>query len=329
MIRTLALIAMTPAWTVAADFARSPYAALLTPTVDAPSPVESPQPASQVDPLAPAEPVPATASEAAGAPPAEDVPLPTLGPQIDLERGDPDPVIDGVGWVLGIPSKLVLWDSRVNNHAVSEKTVEEATEFLAANGVDGVMVRVNQYDPLGEWRRLIENDKVGVGWRATVGGLYTLGYSVLPGRLFGGDWYNPFTDTVHVYSDVPALALEQAAAAKDVREKSHPGFYSAVQLVPFVGIVHEVRSKQKVFEHLDKTGTIDERAEARRVLQPQMGAEVGGQAALMAPGAQALLSVGGAAVGHVVGRVQAARIEDESVTPASAEAPVPQSLPER
>ncbi|MGL4513200.1 MAG: hypothetical protein ACRCT8_08925 [Lacipirellulaceae bacterium] len=345
MIRSLLALSFVPVAALAADTApshvgSSPYAALLTPAIDAPLPVVAPASAAQVDPLAPVSDSSAdvgadalasapddTPIETAqsGAPPAIQ-PLATLGPQIDLERGDPNGVLDGVGWVLGIPSKLVLWDSRVNNHAVSEKTVEDATEFLADNGVSGVMVRVNQYDPLGEWQRLIENDKVGVGWRATVGSLYTLGYSVLPGRLFGGDWYNPFTDTVHVYSDVPALALEQAAAAKDTREKTHPGFYSAVRLLPFVGIVHEARSKQKVFAHVDANGTVEERAEARRVLQPQMGAEVGGQAALLAPGAQALLSVGGAAVGHVVGRVQAARIEDEAVTQASAEGPVGEAL---
>ncbi|WP_231934247.1 hypothetical protein [Botrimarina colliarenosi] len=240
------------------------------------------------------------------------VSLGASGVAINIEHGEPNKVLDGVGWMIGVPSKLMLLDSRADNHQISPETVEEACDFLASHEVDGVMVRVNQYDPLGEWKRLAQNDRVGLGWRATVGAVYTLGYSVLPGRLFGGDWYNPFTDTVNIYSDVPALAMEQAAQAHDVHQKSHPGFYSAVRLLPFIGIVHEARAKQAVFNFVDKNGTTDEQAEARRVLAPQMGRELGGQAAIFIPQVDAIMSVGGAAVGHVVGRYQAHQIETDA-----------------
>lgn len=246
------------------------------------------------------------------------------GIEIAVEHGEPRPFLDGVGWVIGVPNKLLLLDPRADNHDVSQETVAETTEFLSAKGVDGVMVRVNQYDPIGEWRRLAENDRVGLPWRATVGAIYTLGYSILPGRLVGGDWYNPFTDTVHVYSDVPALAMEQAAQAYDSHEKSHPGLYSAMRLLPLVGIVHEARSKEIVFDHLDETGGPEEQAEARRVLHPQLGKEVGGQAAMFVPQGEALLSIGGAAVGHVIGRYQANQIESE--TPLYGPEPHPSTL---
>lgn len=240
---------------------------------------------------------------------------------VDIERGERLPIIDSVGWVLGIPKKLLLWDHRADNHEVSDDTIEETAGYLAENEVEGVKVRVNQYDPIGEWRRLAHNDRVGFGWRATVGSVYTLGYSIVPGRLFGNDWYNPYTDSVHVYSDIPSLAMEQAAHAKDVHERTHPGFYSAMQLLPFVGLVHEARSKQSVFDHIDEHGTVEERAEARRVLQPQLGSEIGGQLFVFVPQADAVLQLTGAAVGHVVGRYQASQITshaaDENLTSAS------------
>ncbi len=227
---------------------------------------------------------------------------------VDIEHGVPKPIIDTVGWVIGIPNKILLWDSRADNHDVSQETVEDAVDFLVQNQVEGVKVRVNQYDPLGEWGRLIHNERVGLGWRATVGSVYTLGYSVLPGRLFGRDWYNPYTDSVHVYSDIPSLAMEQAAQAKDVHERTHPGFYSAMRLVPLAGIVHEARSKQSVFNHVDEHGTLEERMEARRVLHPQLGTEVAGQALIFAPQGEAIIQLTGAAVGHLVGNYQANRI---------------------
>lgn len=242
---------------------------------------------------------------------------PITSASIDVEHGEPRRVLDGIGWVIGVPTKLMLLDSRADNHDVSPETVAEATDLLASREVDGVLVRVNQYDPVGEWRRLAKNNRVGLPWRATLGAIYTLGYSVLPGRLVGGDWYNPYTDTVHVYSDVPALAMEQAAEAADSHSRSHPGLYSATRLLPLVGLVHEARAKQVVFAHVDETGTPAERAEARRVLHPQLGREVGGQAALFVPQGNALMSLGGAAVGHVVGRVQAERIASGAVDAAA------------
>ena len=241
----------------------------------------------------------------------EPAPVLQYEPPVRVEHGSQRPVMDGLGWLIGIPNKLLLWDRRADNHDVSQETVADAAQFLSENEVDGVLVRVNQYDPLGEWRRLMENDRVGIGWRATLGSAYTIGYSLLPGRLVGGDWYNPYTDTVHVYSDIPAIAMEQAAHAADTHDRSHPGFYSATRLLPLVGLVHEARSKEAVFEYVDQHGTLEERVEARKVLHAQLGSEVGGQAAVFAAQGDAIVKLGGAAIGHVVGRYQASRITAE------------------
>jgi len=76
----------------------------------------------------------------------------------------------------------------------------QLTEYLEDNDLDSVLVRVNQYDPLGEWQRLVANKRLGAGWRYTVGTFELVKYTVLPGRLLGGDWYNPYTNTVNIYS---------------------------------------------------------------------------------------------------------------------------------
>jgi hypothetical protein len=126
--------------------------------------------------------------------------------QVLVERGRPSRFLDGAGRILGAPDQLLLWNRRVNNHDVSPKTEDLVVGYLAANHLPGVMVRVNQYAPLGEWRRLKANRRVGAGWRYTVGTLRWLLYTLVPGRLIGDDWYNPFTDTINLYSDVPAIA---------------------------------------------------------------------------------------------------------------------------
>jgi len=141
--------------------------------------------------------------------------------------------------------------------------------------------------------------------------LHDLCYTVAPGRIFRRDSFNPFTNTVSLYSDIPSLALEQAAYAKDVRQRTYPGTYAAVQDLPFVGLWHESLSKEDVFTYLDVYGTPQERREADYVLCPQMGAEIGGEIGGVLPEACFLPSLAGAAVGHVVGRTRGERHLDQ------------------
>ncbi len=230
---------------------------------------------------------------------------------IEVERGKPRPIIDGIGWVTGIPSKLLLWDRRADNHDVSKDTETKVVGYLTDKEIEGVKVRVNQYDPLGEWKRLRENDRVGAGWRYTVGGVYTLGYTLIPGRLLGSDWYNPYTDTIHLYSDIPALAMEQAAYAEDVHSRERPGGYATAQALPLVSLQHETKSKISVFEYVDRTGAPEEQAEAREVLYPQMGTEIGGQVGLFVPQVAIIPKVAGAAMGHLMGLDATKKLEEK------------------
>ncbi|QDS98010.1 hypothetical protein [Adhaeretor mobilis] len=242
--------------------------------------------------------------------PADQLPC-TTACESQFEQGRPSKLIDGVGWVFGAPRKLLLWDRRVENHDVSPATQVEVAEFLAVNELEETKVRINQYDPGGEWRRLVENKRVGAGWRYTLGTLHTLGYTLLPGRLIGNDSYNPYTDTINIYSDVPALALEQAAYAKDVHGRGRPGTYAAVQSLPVVGLIHERKNKQEVHHFLAEQGTPERRAEAHRILDPQMGSEVGGDLGAFVPGSTFLMEATGAAAGHIVGRRRASTVGEE------------------
>ena len=110
---------------------------------------------------------------------------------MQVEYGRPNRLVDGTGWVLGIPNKLALWDRRADNHEISPPTEIELTRYLEHNRLNTVLVRVNQYEPFGEWHRLIDNKQVSGGWRYTVGALNMLKYTLLPGRLRGGRLVQP------------------------------------------------------------------------------------------------------------------------------------------
>lgn len=239
-------------------------------------------------------------------------------PAPQVERGQPRKFVDGVGWVFGIPEKVLLWDRRAENHQVSAETEESIVKYMAANGLESTKVRINQYAPGDEWRRLAANKNVGAGWRYTFGALRTLGYTVLPGRLVGNDGYNPYTDTVSIYSDIPALAMEQAGHAKVIHGQSQPGTYATVFSLPVLALFPEKRAKDDVLEYIAWEGGPAAEATAMRTLYPQYGSEIGGQAGAFVPGLDPLLTLAGAGVGHVAGWYESRGLDEKAAQVAAA-----------
>jgi hypothetical protein len=227
-----------------------------------------------------------------------------------VESGRPNALIDGVGWVVGIPGKILLWDRRVDSHHISPGTEQAISEYLVKNDLGQTKVRLNQYDPLGEWRRLTENKQVGAGWRYTLGSLTTLGYTILPGRVFGGDHYNPFTNTINVYSDHPAIALHEGGHAKDIRSRELPGTYSAAYMLPFVALWHEEKATSDVLSYLNAEDRHEEMREAYKILYPAYGTHVAGQFNNFIPPPFDLAVTAVCVIpGHVAGRIKATQVQ--------------------
>ena len=227
-----------------------------------------------------------------------------------IERGRPVPIVDGIGWIVGIPSKVMLLSTRVDNHFVSHGTEQSLQDYLNANGLDRVKVRLNQYAPLDEWRRLRGNKSVAPGWRYTLGTLATLGYSVLPGRIIGGDHYNPFTNTINLYSDHPAIALHEAGHAKDFSQRTYKGTWAAAYLLPGVALRHEEIATSDALSYLASEGRTDEQQAAYRILYPAFSSHVAGQINNLVPSPDSLIVTAACVVpGHLIGRWKASQVE--------------------
>lgn len=223
-----------------------------------------------------------------------------------IERGRPNKVLDTFGWVWGIPNKIILWDRRIENHRIGPQTEAAVADYLAKNELSSVKVRLNQYHPGDDWRRLAANDSVGAGWRYTLGALSVLGETVLPGRVFGGDHYNPFTNTIHIYSDVPAVAVHEAGHSKDFAQREWKGTYAAVYLIPGVPLYHEAKATNDALGYLLTESDEQTQKDAYEILYPAYGTYVGGALGGMVGGnipyAVAVLS------GHAFGRMKSSQL---------------------
>ena len=226
-----------------------------------------------------------------------------------IERGSPRPLIDGLGWFVGIPGKITLWDRRIDNHKISATTESAVAQYLAANELSTVKVRLNQYAPRDEWRRLTHNKSVSWGWRYTFGTVSWLGYTLFPGRIWGGDNFNPYTNTISLFSDIPAIGLHEAGHAKDFARREFAGTYAAIYTLPIVPLWHEAVATRDALDYLHDFGTLEERQEAYMLLYPAYGTYVGGAIGDWVPGYGFAAYAAAVVGGHAVGRVQAARLE--------------------
>lgn len=233
--------------------------------------------------------------------------------QTQVERGRPNGFLDAADWFWpnSLFGKLILWNWKVDRHYISPETEAAVVTYLEKNKMLDVKVRLNQYRPGGEWNRLFKNRSVGAGWRYTLGILSCVSYTIFPGRFFGGDNYNPYTNTINLYSDIPAIALHEAAHAKDSANKKYRGSYAALYMIPFVPLWHESQATGDAISYLAAEQNAAGEKEAYNILYPAYGTYVGGSAATFVsyPWNYAV-QLGAVIPGHIIGRTKSAFVED-------------------
>jgi hypothetical protein len=243
-----------------------------------------------------------------------------------IERGRRAPVIDTVGWIVGIPSKILMFNHHINNHNVSPETEKEIEAYLANNDLDKVKVRIDEYDPFGEWRRLGQNKSVGWPARYTLGTLSCLGYTIFPGRIWGGDHYNPYTNSIYLYSDVPSMALYEGGHAKDFAQREYKGWYAVGYELPLVNLWHHSQASSEALGYLRETEPAAGVKEGYRTVAPAYAIDA----------TQGLGSIGyvpivvpAAIGGHLVGQVKAASFQEGVPPQASATETSPETKADR
>jgi hypothetical protein len=240
-----------------------------------------------------------------------------------IERGRPVGWLDALGhYLISLPSKLILWNWQVDRHYISPLVEVELVRYLETNDLNNVKVRLNQYAPGGEWSRLARNRAMGGFWRWTLGALSLVGYTILPGRLMGGDNYNPYTNTISIYSNHPAILLHEAAHAKDFASRERPwnGFYAASRLLPIVPLYQEAIATGDAIGYLRDTAMTEEEKRAYKILYPAYGTYIGGQVTewswvSFTIWVRYAIYAGAVIPGHIIGRIKAATVEDEASQP--------------
>ncbi len=235
-----------------------------------------------------------------------------------VERGKPLWLLDGLGhYVFSLPTKLLLWDWRACNHSIPPDAEAKLQQYLAANGLQNVKVRLNQYSPGGEWWRLAHNRDFNPFWRYVLGVPAWLWYTIFPNRLLAGfpilglgDHYNPMTNTVHIYSGHKSIALHEAGHAKDFARRSSKALYALLYIVPGAALYVEAQATGDAIGYDIAHGLTEDLKADYRILYPAYGTYVGGLGGIY-------LYLPMAIAGHIAGRIKAAEVPPAGPQPRS------------
>ena len=231
------------------------------------------------------------------------------GPGPQFERGRPNALVDGLNhYVFSVPTKLLLWNWQALDHKLPPENERLLRYYLVVNGLRAVKFRHNQYAPLQEFRRLRANSEVAWPYRYTLGLITWLHYTLFPDRLVaglpivgGGDHFNPFTNTVNVYSGDLGILLHEGGHAKDYLEHDSKGTsFALARLLPGVDLLQEARASTDAIRFLQCIRNRNQELRAYRTLIPAYSTYIAGY---FEGGLAVYLPI--VATGHVSGRLQA------------------------
>jgi hypothetical protein len=253
--------------------------------------------------------------------------LPLREGEPQIVRGRPHAFLDASDWIWpgSLMSKLVLWNWKVDRHHISPETEAALVRYLDYNGLKSVKVHLNAVCIGDEWRRLFRNKAVGAGWRYTLGIFSLVHATIMPGRFFGGDHYNPYTNTINLYSDLIPIALHEAGHSADFAPRTWKGTYAFAYQIPFVSLYHEARASNDALGYLREFEPLEIQRSGYNLLYPAYATYLGGGIGEWVPTDYYYpVYFGALALGHAAGRVRSAFLRDEE--PVAPEAPVEPGL---
>ena len=224
-------------------------------------------------------------------------------PALVVVRGEPHRQLDAAREVIRSPRRLIPERWRPEERTTAEAEAE-LYQYLEHNELTDLHVEIGHYDPAEQFRRLHANDRIGAGWRYTVGVVSLVPYTLFPSRVFGTTRYNPFTNTLSLNSPSVPKTLYEAAWAKQVRSQVVPGTYVVGSALPGVGLLCKAQTGDEVLGYLRSQEEWELEKQAYPHVYGELGAEgmgLVGYLTPMLPGPTA--SFAGRAVGGLAGKL--------------------------
>ena len=177
-----------------------------------------------------------------------------------------------------------------------------AVDYLAKSGITDTLIRVNQYAPVDEFRRLRENQRIAGPVKYTLGTISVLKETLLPSPLLGRDSFNPYTNTINISSNSAAKAVDSAAQANLIYSRPFPTISLLSERIPAGELPFVGQSQTEALNYFAMYGDSNQVRTAKQTLIPEVTSDLGGEVGELVPGSGPLFSIAGKLVGKVIAK---------------------------
>ncbi len=147
-----------------------------------------------------------------------------------------------VGHIMSLPARLFFWDWDVS-WGNDEKRAQAALSILENNrNIKDLTVRLNHNEAFYDMYRLFADDKVAERnniFARVLLGIPTCFKDEMWAEFFRGDYYNPLTQTVVVYSNVESIAAHEIGHHIDYQRFNSDWEYALTGFFPPVTLYKE------------------------------------------------------------------------------------------
>jgi hypothetical protein len=192
-----------------------------------------------------------------------------------LEYAMDDTISRGISFVGNLPSKLLFFSKDIGNYPRKE-VQNHVRKYVVNSNLRNITVRLGHSRVIKDIKRLFKDDKLKdiskIG--KILFGIPTTLIGGIGAKLSRSDWYNPFTRTAHIYSDVKAVAGHELGHAEDFQNKKYVSLYSLVRRLSPVMLYQEYIASKKSHDNLSEK----DKWQTGRYLFPAFGTYVAASA---------------------------------------------------
>lgn len=195
---------------------------------------------------------------------------------------------------------------------LSPTTIRIINDYLEDNELEALNIEFQTESPKEDWHRLEANAAINPLLKYSLGPAYWLGNAMIKPSVWGKNYYDPYSNTLHINSNNPIEIIAEMSYAKIIQRQSYPGLYALGSKLPLIAIWAQKQKTNEMIAYAKSKQDWELEKATYRKMYPSMlnGSSIVGM--FFGPFyLRPAISVGGVLAGYTVAEWEIAQRESE------------------
>lgn len=195
---------------------------------------------------------------------------------------------------------------------LSPTTIRIMNDYLEDNELEALNIEFQTESPKEDWQRLEANAAINPLLKYSLGSAYWLGNSMMNLSVWGKNYYDPYSNTLHINSNNPIEIIAEMSYAKIIQKQNYPGLYALGSKLPLIAIWAQKQKTNEMIAYAKSKQDWELEKATYRKMYPSMlnGSSIVGM--FFGPFyIRPAISVGGVLAGYTVAEWEIAQRESE------------------